>query len=154
MTPADFIATLVTNLARIARGRRQPETAAEVMAYLTGDNPHRCGPIMVKERDFARLEAAIEREDAARAARMPDTKAALAQMQDAWTRLKDLGWSEAIYCPKDGTVFEAIEAGSTGVHDCHYDGAWPSGSWWTRDDGDLWPSRPILFRLKDEAPKP
>lgn len=52
----------------------------------------------------------------------------------------------------DGSVFDAIEVGSTGIHDCYYEGKWPAGSWWVRDsDGDLWPSRPMMFRLKQAS---
>ena len=79
---------------------------------------------------------------------MPKETHAILIMFEAYQRLMELGWKQAIYCPKDGTVFEVIEAGSTGIFDCHYDGEWPKGIWWTHDGGDLWPSRPILFRLK------
>jgi hypothetical protein len=99
-------------------------------------------------------EAIVRSADAAkerRHAEMPDEQSAIRHMFDGWLRLKDFGWQEAIYCPKDGTVFDAIEAGSTGIHDCHYQGEWPGGSWWIHGDGDLWPSRPILFRLKSES---
>lgn len=85
-----------------------------------------------------------------RAKDMPDEKTALNAMHEAYTRLKELGWSEAIYCPKDGSAFNAIEAGSTGVHRCHYEGEWPNGSWWVRDEQDLYPSHPILYRLDPE----
>lgn len=85
-------------------------------------------------------------EKAKRAADMPDAKAALRQMMDAYLRLKELGWREAIYCPKDGTVFEAIEPGSTGIFRTHYAGDWPTGGWWAEDGGDLWPASPCLFR--------
>lgn len=68
------------------------------------------------------------------------------QLHDAYMKLRANGWREIIYCPKDGTVFEVLEAGSTGIHKCHYAGEWPTGIWWTHDSGDLWPSRPILFR--------
>lgn len=88
----------------------------------------------------------IDARKAARAAKMPDTEAALRQMFEAWLRLKELGWNQAMYCPKDGSEFAAIEAGSTGVFDCHYSGKWPTGSWWISDGGDLWPSSPILWR--------
>ena len=72
--------------------------------------------------------------------------------------LKRLGWRDATYCPKDGTVFEAIEIGSTGVHDCHYEGEWPNGYFAIHDDGarDIYPSSnnsphaPILFREKED----
>lgn len=85
-----------------------------------------------------------------RVARMPDETSALKTMHDAYTRLKDMGWRDAIYCPKDGSTFEIIEVGSTGIFRAHYQGEWPSGSWWAEDAGDLWPSRPCLFRLLPE----
>jgi hypothetical protein len=94
---------------------------------------------------WARCQAAHED----RVARMPDEKSALHTMHDAYTRLKDMGWREAIYCPKDGSHFQAIEAGSTGVHDCAYWGEWPNGSW-NVFDGDIWPAHPILFKLYPE----
>lgn len=75
---------------------------------------------------------------------------ALLSMFTAYDNLRRMGWRDAIYCPKDGTVFEAIEAGSTGIHDCHYHGEWPNGHWWVHTDNDLYPSRPILFRLKEQ----
>ncbi|HYH38548.1 MAG TPA: hypothetical protein VD860_10050 [Azospirillum sp.] len=105
-------------------------------------------PMQVTDEQFNRLLAAIERQDRARAEHMPDEAAALKVMFQAWRRLKDLGWREVMYCPKDGTVFDCIEAGSTGIHDCSYLGAWPNGHWIVHEGGDLWPSSPILFRLK------
>lgn len=89
----------------------------------------------------------VERRDKELAACLPDERSALAALHEAFCRLKQLGWREAIYCPKDGTSFQVIEAGSTGIFDCHYVGTWPDGGWWIADGGDLWPSRPILFRL-------
>ena len=53
---------------------------------------------------------------------MPTEQDALEVMFEAYQRLKELGWNNAIYCPKDGTMFDAIEAGSTGIHDCSYRG--------------------------------
>lgn len=94
------------------------------------------------------LWAAAMKAKEQRAIDMPDDHAALLALGHAHQRLEDLGWRDAIYCPKDGTVFEVIEAGSTGIHDCRYEGEWPKGSWWVLAEGDLWPSRPILFRLK------
>lgn len=75
----------------------------------------------------------------------PEEAAALNDLFAAYQRLKALGWNDAVYCPKDGTKFAAIEAGSTGVHLADYQGEWPSGGWWVYD-GDIWPSRPILFK--------
>lgn len=65
---------------------------------------------------------------------------------EAVNALKRLGWRDAVYCPKDGSPFDAIEAGSTGIHRCHYFGEWPNGHYFVEEAGDLWPSRPILFR--------
>lgn len=99
------------------------------------------------------LLASVEADDKRRAEAMPDEAAALAHMFDGWVRLKEFGWRDAIYCPKDGSVFEVIEAGSTGIYDCVYEGEWPKGSWWILSEGDMCPSRPILFRLKAEPEK-
>lgn len=93
---------------------------------------------------------AAKEAERARAVLMPDEKAAINHMWDGWCRLKELGWREAQYCPKDGTHFQAIEPGSTGIHDCNYQGEWASGSYWLYGDGDIWPSRPILFKLYPE----
>lgn len=109
---------------------------------------HRCGPVITDDASFVRLMAAFERKDAGQAERMPDDNAALDQMQDAYTRLEKLGWRDAIYCPKDGSSFDVVEVGSTGIFTCHYEGDWPTGRWWVEDGGDLWPARPTLFRLK------
>lgn len=88
----------------------------------------------------------VKIEQKARIRLMPTEYEALRKMFDAHLRLKELGWREIEYCPKDGTVFEAIQAGSTAIVRCHYDGEWPKGRWWVHADGDLWPARPILFR--------
>ena len=83
---------------------------------------------------------------------MPDAEADLIfEMYACFAGLKKLGWEEAMYCPKDGTVFEVIEAGSTGIHDCIYEGKWAKGSWWILEGGDMYPSRPILWRAKQKA---
>ena len=84
---------------------------------------------------------------------MPTEQSAIDMMFEAFDRLRqDFGWREAIYCPKDGSSFEVLEAGSTGIFPCHYEGEWPTGSWCIEQDGGS-PSRPVLFRLHpaDEA---
>jgi hypothetical protein len=96
--------------------------------------------------DAAALWRRAEEVERDRAERWPTDQHAISAMTDAFHRLKTLGWREAMYCPKDGTAFEVIEAGSSGIHTCHYDGEWPTGTWWVHGEGDLWPSRPILFR--------
>jgi hypothetical protein len=92
---------------------------------------------------MARSDAEI----AKRASDIPDDQSAINAMWEGYQRLRELGWREACYCPKDGTIFQVIEAGSTGIHEAHYDGDWPNGTYWVHGECDLWPSRPILFRL-------
>ena len=105
--------------------------------------------------DYSKMSAEeifadIDRRDKERAQKMPDEKAALEQMLDAFIRLKDLGWREAMYCPKDGTMFDAISAGSTGICPTKYDGEWPKGRYWGYEANDVWPSHPILFKLQEK----
>lgn len=114
----------------------------------TGFPASRHEPLTRAEADA--LWEACEAARAKRAADMPDEQAALRVMCDAYQRLKELGWREAMYCPKDGTSFKLIEPGSSGIHDGSYWGEWPNGGWHIADDGDLWPSHPCLFKLNPE----
>jgi hypothetical protein len=111
--------------------------------------------IAMDEEMAAHLFLGAEKAKEDRAARMPDEKAARTLMFDAFVRLRELGWNDIIYCPKDGTRFEVIEAGSTGVFSCHYEGEWPNGHFMVSDGQDIYPSStgPIMFRLypDDEA---
>lgn len=93
------------------------------------------------------LWEASERASAKLATDMPTEGDALREMMRAYERLKQLGWRDAVYCPKDGSMFDAIEIGSTGIHRASHDGKYC----WIHEAGDLWPSRPILFRLDPEA---
>lgn len=103
-------------------------------------------PVAVDEEEWNTSSDAFERRDAFYAAMMPDERDALRIMRAAFERLKALGWREAIYCPKDGSTFDAIEPGSTGIHTTLYEGEWPTGSWLTLADGDAYPARPCLYR--------
>jgi len=96
--------------------------------------------------EVERLLALAEAEKNRREELMPDEDSAIKMLFDAYTRLKDFGWRNIIYCPKDGSEFKALEAGSTGKHDCVYDGKWPDGSWWILTEGDMSPSHPVMFR--------
>lgn len=107
-----------------------------------------CARFTKEQADALWSAAKQQQEDRARL--MPDMDAALMLMVEAHNRLRELGWREAMYCPKDGTSFEVIEAGSGGIHVCHYHGEWPNG-WWISADGDLWPSHPILWRPLTKA---
>ena len=114
-----------------------------------------CGSLRhepLTESEIKRIVEECEREESERAKKMPDEQSAINQMFDAYLRLKELGWNDAIYCPKDGSLFSAIEAGSTGIHACNYIGEWPNGSW-TVYDGDAWPAHPILWRTRKETDK-
>lgn len=91
----------------------------------------------------------IEARQKARAELMPDEQSAIDAMFEAYQRLTELGWRDPSYCPKDGTHFKLIEPGSTGIHDGNYWGEWPTGHW-NVYDGDIWPSRPVLFKLYPE----
>ena len=78
--------------------------------------------------------------------RSEEEKALLSAMFASYELLRKIGWRDIIYCPKDGTRFLGICAGSTGVCPHYYQGKWPDGSWWAEDSGDLWPSHPILWK--------
>lgn len=101
-------------------------------------------PLLKDEADA--LWAAFERHRGARAASLPDEQTAIMAMFDAYDRLRELGWREACYCPKDGSSFEVIEPGSTGIYPCFYSGEWPTGYFMVGDGIDCGPSQPILFR--------
>lgn len=93
----------------------------------------------------------IERKQAERAASMPKEIDALSVILSGVERLRELGWNDIVYCPKDGSMFLAVEAGSCGIFDCHYEGEWPNGHWWIFDAGDSWPSRPLMWKKKPET---
>lgn len=98
------------------------------------------------------LMEAVDRATAKRAADMPDEQSAIQALFEAWYRLKELGWTEGQYCPKDGTKFRSIQLGSTGIFDCICDGKWPKCTWTTFDERDAYPSAhpPALIRLYPE----
>lgn len=109
--------------------------------------------VALRKDEAENLWGHIEAEDARRKELMPTEDFAIKLFFDAYQRLKEFGWNDAVYCPKDGSTFDAIEPGSTGIHSCHYSGEWPKGSWWVFADNDVWPSRPALWRAtkKEEA---
>lgn len=109
------------------------------------------GVMSSKDKDnVEKFFAMLQRQDRERAKEMRTEHDALKVMFSAWQRLHDLGWRDACYCPKDGSLFYVIEPGSTGIHIAHYSGEWPKGTWWIHADNDLCPSRPILFKPKGD----
>lgn len=132
----------------------QPDDIVGHKTFDTGEICPETGFPALRHEPLTRAEAdalweAAEAAKRKRSEDMPNEQAAINAMWEAHQRLKELGWSDAIYCPKDGSHFKVIEPGSTGIHDGAYEGEWPKGSWWVYD-GDVWPSRPVLFRLYPE----
>lgn len=93
-----------------------------------------------------------EKNRKSREERMPDENSAIHALFDAWQRLKELGWREPQYCPKNGTQFKVIELGSTGIFDCYYYGEWPDGHYMVMDEHDCYPTSTgvALYRLNPE----
>lgn len=79
------------------------------------------------ESEAREILAACEAADKRRKGLMPDSMSAIEMLHDAQTRLKDEGWREGCYCPKNGTPFALIEFGSTGIFQGVYHGEWPNG---------------------------
>lgn len=133
------------------------ENPDDIVGHKTFDTGEICpetGFPKMRHEPLTRAEAnaiweSADRAQKERAERMPDEQSAIRAMWDAYQRLRELGWNDPSYCPKDGTHFKVIEPGSTGIHDANYHGDWPKGSWWVYD-GDIWPSRPVLFKLYPE----
>lgn len=86
----------------------------------------------------------------ARAEMMPTEQDAIDMMLRAYYRLKDLGWNDGMYMPKDGTMVTVCQHGSSGTFDCNYTGEWADGFFNLYDGGDVYPSRtvPPLFKPK------
>ena len=67
---------------------------------------------------------------------------AMADAHKAANLLRANGWSDAGYCPKDGTPFLAWTPTMSLPFVCYYQGKWPDGKWWAEMDGDVWPQNP------------
>jgi hypothetical protein len=111
--------------------------------FYNDERGHWHEPLRKSEAEAIWAEAEAEREKRHRD--MPDEQAAIRQLWDAQERLKELGWKDPVYAPKDGSPLDVIELGSTGIHRAYYEGEWPNGVWWLHD-GDVWPCRPALAR--------
>lgn len=122
------------------------ESSHEIAGWATLHDGRRV-PIDRETADAWWAEAVATKEK--RASDMPTEQDAINTLWSAYQRLKELDWNDAIYCPKDGSAFDVIEAGSTGIHSCVYVGEWPDGMWLINGDD---PSRPILYR-RTEAEK-
>lgn len=115
--------------------------------YSDGAGGFRHKPLRASEAD--QIMAALERDKARRAEMMPTEADAARALWEAYYRLKELGWREATYCPRDGRTLKFIEAGSSGIDEGHCDDqnrAHKLPSVWLHSKGDLWPSQPVLYR--------
>lgn len=136
------------------------QEASKIVGHKTFDTGERdpaTGFPLMRHEPLTRAEGealweAAKAAEAERAVRMPDEHAAIRAMFDAWLRLKELGWREGMYAPKDGSTFKIIELGSTGIFDCYSHGDWPHCMWYTCDDSDVYPSSkpPAMFKLLPE----
>lgn len=104
---------------------------------------YRHEPLRRSEADA--VAAAVAQADRKRAELMPTEQAAVDMLWDAHKRLQEFGFKDARYAaPDQGVEVEVIEPGSTGIHRGHFDGKY----WWISGrDGDLYPTRPALFRV-------
>lgn len=105
--------------------------------------PEECGTFTLTDAEKHALWDAATAAREKRAQQLPDELTAVRAIADGYERLKELGWREAMYAPKDGPTLLLIEAGSTGIHTGYRDDI----GFWIIDD-DTWPSHPILWRLK------
>jgi len=87
--------------------------------------------VSLSETTVKEILRQIDREKSNLERDMPTTKDAINAMQMAKTRLDDLGWRPAIYCPKDGSEFAIIKFGSSGIFQGCYIGEWPTGHIYT-----------------------
>lgn len=83
----------------------------------------------------------------------PAEREILDRMRIDYHRLEKLGWKPAVYCPKDGSTFLAITAGSSWASPCQYHGEWPMGAWLLLEAGDMWPCYPILWKPLQQKEK-
>ena len=104
----------------------------------------------IPENSVLRLLADAQEAKNTRAADMPTEQDAINAINRAYTRLKELGWNDGMYMPKDGTKVTVMQVGSTGTFDCAYVGEWADGFFYVYDGGDVYPSRsvPPLFKPK------
>lgn len=122
-----------------------PDEIVGHKTFSTGDplHPFRHEPLTRAEADAICQHA--DEAKAKRATDMPTEQDAVNALWSAYQRLRELGWREACYAPTDRAL-RLVEPGSSGIHVGHADGEWPNVSFWISEAGDLWPSRPCLFK--------
>lgn len=112
--------------------------------------------VLLSEKDAQEIWAYVEQQKVIREVSMPTTADALAIRSQARERMRELGWRDGCYCPKDGTPFAAIQHGSTGIFTATMTEEWPYG-WANLEDegchpsGFLWKPIDQLTEAEDAA---
>lgn len=101
--------------------------------------------------DVHELLRTHEAQKQARAEQLPTEQDCFRVLNQAFLRLSELGWRDAIYCPKNGDTFLAVEGNHSKPFRCMYMGEWPEGGWWELESGELYPARPTLFKPLPEV---
>jgi hypothetical protein len=71
--------------------------------------------VLLTEDEAANITRLAHQQQEKRATDMPDATSALSVICNAMQRMRELGWKEAKYCPKDGSAFAVCEFGSSGI---------------------------------------
>lgn len=87
-------------------------------------------------------EAQIRRRE--RADHLPTTNHCVVALLQTVERLREIGWRDACYAPKDRS-FDAIVMGGSGVHRCQWLGG-TAGGWFIEDTNDWWPAQIVVWR--------
>lgn len=95
----------------------RPDDVVGHKTFRDGDS-FRHEPLMRAEAEA--MVAAMDAHENAMTELMPDEDSAIRMMFNAYQRLRALGWKDAVYAPKDGTEFLAIERSSTGKFPTRY----------------------------------
>ena len=82
--------------------------------FINQDGTFRHEPLGESEA-LAMLDS-IEAERVKREVDMPTEQDAVNKLWDAWYRLKELGWKDAMCRDHDGSPVDVIQLGSTGIH--------------------------------------
>lgn len=140
----DLASMAMSNLRQLRNGG-SPDWV--VVAYAENEDEYRdviesLNRILRPEQCADEILRRVDNAKARRSTLMPDEQSAINALFDAYQRLKEFGWREIAYCPKDGVEFDAIELGSTGIHSC----VCQDGDFWIGSDRDTWPSNPVLYR--------
>ncbi|KQZ49765.1 hypothetical protein ASD54_12575 [Rhizobium sp. Root149] len=89
----------------------------EVIAEMTTTDGKR---VRLTPEQASSLLAACEQAQQERMARLPDTASCLSALCDADSRMRELGWRNGRYCPRDGSPFAVCQVGSTGMWAGHW----------------------------------